>query len=61
MEIKDVKKDVKERKSIPISVRTFPRYSKWMKDNNISPNAVFNTAIEELMSKDPKAHITLKV
>lgn len=51
MEINDVKKNIKERKSIPISVRTFPSYSKWMKENEVSPNAVFNKAIEELMKE----------
>jgi len=49
MKIKDVKKNSKERKSIPISIRTYPRYSKWMKENDVSPNAVFNKAVEELI------------
>lgn len=47
MKIDDVKK--KERKSIPISVRTYPTYSVWMKKKNISPTTLFNKAIEELM------------
>jgi len=51
MKIEDVKKNIKERKSIPISVRTFPSYSKWMKTNEVSPTILFNKAIEELMKK----------
>ncbi len=49
MKIKDVKKNSRERKSVPISVITFPSYSKWMKENEVSPTAIFNLAIEELM------------
>ena len=42
----------KERKSISISIRTYPKYSKWMRDNNVSPNAVFNEAMKELVDKE---------
>ncbi len=47
------KQDVQriERKTVPISIRTYPKYSKWMKDNNVSPNSVFNEAMKELMAK----------
>ncbi len=47
------KQDVQriERKTVPISIRTYPKYSKWMKDNNVSPSAVFNEAMKELVSK----------
>lgn len=51
MEIKDVQKDKTERKTIGLSLRTYPSYAKFMKDNNISPNALINKAIEELMKK----------
>jgi hypothetical protein len=47
MEIKEVQRI--ETKSIPISIRTYPSYSKWMKENNVSPNAVFDKALKELM------------
>ncbi|KKK82998.1 hypothetical protein LCGC14_2797780 [marine sediment metagenome] len=50
MKKQDVQK--KERKSVPISIRTYPKYSKWMKDNNVSPNAVFNEAMKELVDKE---------
>jgi len=49
MEIQDVKKD--ERKKSNITIRTFPSYSKWMKENNISPTKIFNEAVKELMEK----------
>lgn len=49
MKKQDVQK--KERKSVSISIRTYPTYSKWMKDNNVSPNAVFNEAMKELVDK----------
>ncbi len=47
------KQDVQrmERKTVSISIRTYPKYSKWMKDNNVSPNAVFNEAMKELIGK----------
>lgn len=49
MKKQDVQK--KERKSITISIRTYPAYSKWMKENKVSPNAVFNKAVEELIEQ----------
>lgn len=42
----------KETKSVKISIRTYPKYSKWMKENNVSPNAVFDKVLEELMAKE---------
>ena len=51
MKIKDIQKDSKERKTIPIAIRTYPKYSKFMKENNISPNALFNEAIKELIKE----------
>ena len=41
----------KERKSVSISIRTYPAYSKWMRENKVSPSAVFNKAMEELMKQ----------
>lgn len=49
MKIKDIQKE--ERKTISINLRTFPAYSKWMKDNKISPTKAFNESIKELMTK----------
>ena len=49
MEIEEIKKNKKERKSINIGIRTFPSYSDWMKKKDISPTAFFNKALEELM------------
>jgi len=48
MKKEEVKK-YKERKIIPISIRTYPSYSKFMKEEKLSPNSIFNLAIEELM------------
>ncbi len=52
MEIENIQKQ--ERKSIPIGIRTFPSYSKWMKENKISPTALFNKAVEELKEEETK-------
>ena len=49
MEIKDVQK--KERKTIKISIRTYPSFSKWMREKGVSPNAIFDLAVRELMNK----------
>lgn len=49
MKINDVKENNKELKSVILSVRTFPSYSEWLKENKISPSKVFNKAVEELM------------
>lgn len=51
MKLKDVKNTRVERKSVPVSVRTYPKYSKWMKENEVSPTTLFNKAIEELMKE----------
>ena len=50
MKKQDVQK--KERKSVSISIRTYPKYSKWMKDNEVSPSKLFNKAVEELMEEN---------
>lgn len=49
MKIENIRK--KERKNISIGIRTFPSYSKWMKENKVSPTALFNEALKELMEK----------
>ena len=46
MEIKDIQK--KQIKKITISIRTTEEYSKFLKEKNISPTALFNQAIKEL-------------
>ena len=40
-----------ERKTVQISVRTYPSYSKFMKKEKLSPVSIFNLAIEELMAE----------
>ena len=49
MEIKDIQR--KERKSIPLALRIKKSWSVWMKENNVSPQALFDSALEELMKK----------
>lgn len=49
MEIKELQR--KERKSIPLALRIKKRWSVWMKEKNVSPQALFDKALEELMKK----------
>ena len=50
MNKEEVKKH--EGKTVPISIRTYPSYSKFMKDEGLSPNRIFSKAVEELMKSD---------
>lgn len=52
MNIQDVQKT--ETKKVQISIRTTKAYSKFMGDNKISPNAVFDKAISELIKENKK-------
>lgn len=52
MEIQNIKR--KKRKSVLLSIRTYKDYSLWMKDNDVSPTALFNEAVKELMTKKTK-------
>ena len=55
MELKDVLKPVKnEKRTKDVHIRTFPSVCKWMAKNKVSPSAIFNKAIEELMEKTNK-------
>ena len=49
MEIKDIQR--KERKKIPLALRIKESQSVWMKKNNISPQALFDKALEDLMKE----------
>jgi len=49
MEIKNLQRQ--EYRSKVVSIRTYPSYCKWMKENKISPSKLFNEAIKELMKK----------
>lgn len=49
MEIKNVQK--RERKSVVMSIRITKKVSAWMKEKNVSPTAVFNEAIKDLIKK----------
>lgn len=53
MEIEDVKQTF-ERKGVRMSIRTTETVSKFMKDNKISPQLVFDKSVEELMEKSYK-------
>jgi hypothetical protein len=49
MEIKDLQR--KERKNIPLALRIKKSQSMWMKEKNVSPQALFDGALEEQMKK----------
>ena len=50
MEIKDIQRN--EKKTVRINLLIFPSVDKWLRDNNISPTALFDTAVKELMEKE---------
>ena len=50
MELNEIQK--KELRSKVITIRTYPSYSSWMKDNKVSPSTLFNKAVEELMKQE---------
>lgn len=50
MELKQVKRK-EEPKSKRINLKTTRTASKWMNENNVSPQLVFDLAIKELMNK----------
>jgi hypothetical protein len=52
MEIKELQN--RERRTIAVSIRTFPSYSIWLKEKEISPSKMFNKCIEELMKNETK-------
>ncbi len=47
--IKDLQR--KERKRISLALRIKKSQSMWMKEKNVSPQAFFDKALEELMKK----------
>ncbi len=52
MEIQNIQRNKTERKTESISIRTYKSYSKWMRKSNVSPTALFNEAVKELMEKN---------
>lgn len=53
MKLKDVQKN-KELKSAVMTIRTTPKIRKWLRDNNISPQKVFDYAIVEILKEKVK-------
>ena len=52
MKIQDVKRDPsRERKTINMSVRVTKSESKWLSDNDVSPQLLFQKALAELMKE----------
>ena len=49
MEIKDIQR--KERKTRPLALRIKKSQAKWMKKNNVSPQALFDKTLENLMKE----------
>lgn len=53
MKAEDVKRKPKEqRKTIPINIRITKHLSKWLKEKNYSPTAIFENAVKELKYKN---------
>jgi len=50
MEIQDIQKS--ELRDVVTTIRTYPSYAQWMKENKVSPSKLFNAALEELMQKE---------
>jgi len=50
MNLEKIKK--RETKKVSISIRTYPSYSKWLKEKEFSPNAIFNEAVKDLMKQE---------
>ena len=50
MELNEIQR--KELRSKVITIRTYPSYSSWMKENKVSPSTLFNIALEELMNQE---------
>jgi len=46
-----IKKKNIELRSVTISIRTFPSYAKYLDKESISPSALFNESIRELMEE----------
>lgn len=51
MELKKVQRK-KERKTRRLNLQTTERASNWMKENNVSPQLIFDQAVQELMTKE---------
>jgi hypothetical protein len=52
MDTEKIKKRKKSRKSIIMNVRITPEISKWLKEKEYSPTAIFYEALKELGYKD---------
>lgn len=51
MELKDIQRKT-EPKTVRLNLKTTKKASKWMKDNNVSPQKVFDMGLEEVMEHD---------
>ena len=49
MKIEEIQK--LERKTVAMSIRTTKKISEWMREHNVSPTALFNQSVKELMEK----------
>ncbi len=52
MKIQEVKTQRKEKKSIRINLKITKSISQWMKENEISPQKVFDLALKELKNEN---------
>ena len=51
MEIKDIQRKGSEPRKLTMTIRITESYSNFMREQNISPTAMFNEAIQELKKK----------
>lgn len=49
MDIQNIQR--KDRKNVRVNLKTTKQVSKWMKDKNISPQALFDESVKELMKE----------
>ena len=52
MDIQNIQR--KEKKVIRINLKTTKKVSSWLKENNVSPQLLFDEAVKELMIKGGK-------
>lgn len=50
MNLKEIQRP--ELKDVQMTIRTTSTKKQWMKDNNVSPQRVFELALEELMEEE---------
>ncbi len=52
MKIENIQRRKQDNKSLSISIRITKDMSNWLRDKNISPTALFESAVKELMENE---------